>query len=376
MQPGRPPEELYKWVLEYERLGSHRTGSDGDELTAQWLAEKLALAGLTVRIDEVPFTGWQCQGAVRSGSDDIEALAVPYEWEGSIATNNVAIVDLDQGLGADASVFDEPIRQARDAGYEAVVCATRHHEGSLVGVNRPRERAGHGFPVFLVGGAELPKLKSSVVRIDATAASTASATSNVIGVTGGKGKRIMLTTPLNGWFTCAGERGTGIAVLLDLVARLGQEHQLLVVATGGHELGYFGAKEWIASEKSKSEQAFDKNSSIVHIGASTAVETDGPEGRTLIPTRRSFTSIRESEAGPLRVALAPIGLNPVPESTTWMGESEVWHTLGIPLLSVSGAGPDFHTPLDRAERVTSPSALTRVATALANAAEALDHSAR
>ena len=46
---------------------------------------------------------------------------------------------------------------------------------------------------------------------------------------------VLITTPLTGWFGCAGEQGTGVAVLLDLVERFA-DRPLLVLATGGHEL--------------------------------------------------------------------------------------------------------------------------------------------
>ena len=56
--------------------------------------------------------------------------------------------------------------------------------------------------------------------------------------------------PLTGWFGCAGERGTGVAVLLDLVERFA-DRPLLVLATGGHELDYLGVRQWVAARRAE-----------------------------------------------------------------------------------------------------------------------------
>jgi hypothetical protein len=135
------------------------------------------------------------------------------------------------------------------------------------------------------------------------------------------------------------------------------------VMTGGHELGYFGARAWALSDP----LAVHDVSAILHLGASVAVERAG----NLIPTRVALTSIPEAECAPIRDALRPIGLALNSSPARWVGEGEIWQHLGPPLLSTSGAGPDFHTPNDHAHRVTSAAALRRVADAFATAARSL-----
>lgn len=373
MRPGRDPAELFGLVEHYESLGIHRTGSVVDDVTARWFVDELAATGLAVHTEPVPFDRWECDVSVHVGDSTVECLAVPYEWTGDIDTTNVAVVDLEQGLGTDISVIAPHVRRAREASYEAAVFATRHPKGALVGINRPLSSAPVDFPVFLVAGSQLGALRSSTVRVVATARVEPGTATNVVGTTAGSGPRIMLTTPLNGWFTCAGERGSGIAVLFDLIARLAGEHELLVVATGGHELGYFGAHEWLAAQRRLQSPLLAEIGSVIHIGASIAVES---KPGTLTPIRRALTTVDASSIGTLREALAPIGLDPVPSSTSWTGESEIWCELGLPMLSFSGAGVDFHTPLDLAASVTSPGALSRVADAVAQATLALNSYAR
>lgn len=376
MRPGRTPEELFDLVATYEAFGRHRTGSPVDHATAEWFTDELRSFGLTVRAESVPFRGWEADATVEIGGAAIECLAVPYEWEGSIDTTNVAIIDLDAGLGGDISVIVEPVRQARAAGFDAVVCATRHPSGLLRAINRPLGAEATNVPVFLVAGDQLAVLQSSVVRVRASARTVDATTTNLIADNGTTQPartqpRLMVTTPLTGWFTCAGERGTGVAVLLDVVTRLVDDVALLVVATGGHELGCFGAHEWVADRMNGTATPAPAIGSILHIGASVAVDSAVSERRQLIETRVAMTSVSDAQSHAMRDALAAIGLKLTASATTWIGEAEAWKDLAVPMLSLSGAGLHFHTPEDHAVDVTSPASLARVAQAFTDAALAL-----
>ena len=172
----------------------------------------------------------------------------------------------------------------------------------------------------------------------------------------------MLTTPLNGWFGAAGERGTGIAVLRHVAERLA-DRPLTVVATGGHELGYMGAYAWV-------DRCTEPPACVAHIGASLAVETPVGGGRRLIDSRIAMTTLGESAARGAAAALDGAGITLRCDSDTWLGEGEAWSLLGVPVLSTTGAGPDFHTPSDTPERATSPRALATVADAVHRAVAA------
>jgi hypothetical protein len=75
-------------------------------------------------------------------------------------------------------------------------------------------------------------------------------------------------------------------------------------------------------------------------------------------------------------ALAPGAWSFVPEPDAWLGEGEVWSELDLPMLSVTGAGPWFHTPEDTPSNSTSPESLAVCAAALGEAVEAFDTAAR
>jgi hypothetical protein len=93
---------------------------------------------------------------------------------------------------------------------------------------------------------------------------------NVIGkVDRGKGRWIVLSTPRSGWFTCAGERGSGLAAWLALARWAPQalkDHDIAVLCNSGHEYEYLGA------EKSLDDAAPPPASTSLwlHLGANVA----------------------------------------------------------------------------------------------------------
>jgi hypothetical protein len=107
---------------------------------------------------------------------------------------------------------------------------------------------------------------------------------------------------------------------------------------------------------------------VVHLGASLAVEANGPSGRALINSRVAMTSLPPNVSAPIASVVESIGLALQSSCTRWACEGEAWSRLDRPLLSFTGAGPDFHTPNDTADRVTSPAALAYVSDAVAAAA--------
>lgn len=170
---------------------------------------------------------------------------------------------------------------------------------------------------------------------------------------------MLLTTPLSGWFRCAGERGTGIAVMLAVAERLAAEGvPLLVNGNSGHELIDLGAHHLAESKPAAC--------SIFHFGASVAAgEGDGDELRLADGVK--IRAWAPGAGAALAAALAPLDKTPIvvddaerahPES--WIGEARVWCTLDRPLISMAGGFPLFHTPEDVPECATTPALLERV----------------
>ncbi len=362
-------DRLFGLVEEYAAFGDHRTGSDADHATTVWVAQELADRGLTVEVATYGFDRWQVHGEVSIDDEPVEHLALHGEWEGLVPEGPVLATGYSVGFGGEQS-FEAVAGAAQSSGYTSAVLATEHPHGSLVGVNRaPGEETG--FPIVLVPGREAGRLdavEGRRIRVDLTAETGPGTTANVVAANAVEGRPLLLTTPMTGWFGCAGERGTGLAVLLDLVERLA-DRPLMVLSTAGHELQYDGVKRWVADRRLDA-------TAIVHVGAAAASEAPEDAGRrALAPTRVAFCGGSTATAA-VGEALAPGAWSFVPEPDAWLGEGEVWCRTELPLLSVTGAGPWFHTPEDTPSNSTSPDSLAVCAAALGEAVEAFDTAAR
>lgn len=349
-------QQLFDVVEQYSDLGVHRAGTPVDDHTAAWMAGLLKERGVEVSAESVPFRGWEASSTLWIDDVEVEHTPVYYSWTGTIDTTSVDARHVDVGFGGKRVVLDPAFEAAQATGAEAAVFATGGPDGSLRVVNQKPELA-YGLPAVLVAGRDLPAAGRPAVRLAMDASLVDATTTNLVGynpaaLRPGAGLPVILSTPLTGWFTCAGERGTGVAVLLDLVEQLA-DVPLLVLVTGGHELDYFGVRQWVGSAP--------PCRAVLHIGASVAVEADTPEGRGLAATRLAKTSVPKDDAGPMAERLTDLNLTLEAAASQWTGESEVFSALGVPMLSFSGAGKDFHTPQDIPSAATSPRALAQVA---------------
>ena len=359
-------DDLYRVVEEYEALGIHRAGTPVDRATFDWYARHLEAFGLTTERSAVPFDRYDADSTLTADGASIDHLPLFYEWTGSVDTTDVEVAEIDPaGHTFGRSTGDAPATGERDA----AVLATAHPHGSLVASNREIGDRG-GRPTVLVAGRDHRRLVDATevrLRLDARLASAT--TENLIARNDVAGPPLLLTTPLSGWFQCSGERGTGAAVLLGLVERFA-DHPLLVLATGGHELGYFGVREWVAA-------GGEPVAAVAHIGASAACDELGDDGvRRLIATRVARTDAGGATADAMQSALQGANYRFLGATDTWVGESEVLCELGVPMLSVTGAGAEFHTPEDHTARVTSPGSLALTCDAIGDALDALVSSLR
>jgi len=363
-------DALFRLVSEYHSLGHHRTGSTVDHSTAAWFAEQLTDRGLSVRSERVPYDAFTSDSTLTLDGEEIDHLVVPYEWTGSLTSAVVDYRSFDPRSGGVGDVLDAELANQK-AGVPLVL-STEHPNGALVGVNRSI-RDGSGVPTVLIAGRHHGRATTADRRLDLHARRDPGFTHNVIATNQhyAEGEpSLLLTTPLTGWFGCAGERGTGIAVLLALVEQL-SHLPLYVVATGGHELDFFGADRWLETSAAAPR-------CVVHVGASVAVLEGNPDeagtDRPLASTRMAFTNQSVCSSSDIASALEPANLAVIADTDRWLGEGTVFSKLDVPILSMVGAGIDFHTPEDTPERVTSPEALSVVANAVAQASEHLYHS--
>jgi hypothetical protein len=367
---------LYAIVQEYAAIGEHhRTGTAEDARTLDWFENRVRALGATTERQPWSFDRYDAEWSITADGADIAALPLFYEGTGAIDSTTPLTAAVSAVPAGPFPAWATIVENARSAGAPVVVVATQSSSGRLVAPNRSPAQLGSGLPALLVAGTLAGRLRTASVRARVAARIVGGRTSNVIGRVGAgpDRDRMLLTTPLSGWFRCAGERGTGIAVMLAVAERLAAEGvPILVNGNSGHELIDLGAHHFAETKPAAR--------SIFHFGASVAAgERDGDDLRL---TDGVKIRVRAPGAGAaLAAALAPLGKTPIvvddaerarPES--WPGEARVWCTLDRPLISMAGGFPLYHTPEDVPERATTPALLERVYHAVVAAARIIARS--
>lgn len=370
--------DLDQWVEQYCAFGDHRTGTGPDRATTAWFAGELAALGGRVERHPFAFDRYEGEVVVTAGGKELESDLLYYEGVGTVVTSapHVAVADAVAGHATSPALVAE-IESARASGAGVVVVATDHPLGELTMPNRA-PAIGGGLPVALVAGRHRDELDlRDDIAVELAARIVAGESENVIARFGDRARRpVVLATPLSGWFTCAGERASGIAVLLGLVDRLRDLCSLVVVGASGHELLPHHGLATLLRQPGVGAIA-DDPVIVVHLGANVAVATaDEVTGELALAPGSDRTASSPASRGVLARLpgidtrgldpLAAADLRPVVDPPAFLGEGALWASAtDAPLLSFVGASPWFHTTGDVAERTVDPAGLVTVTHAIA-----------
>jgi hypothetical protein len=171
-------------------------------------------------------------------------------------------------------------------------------------------------------------------------------------------------TPRSGWYTCASERGGGIACWLELMRTLRYAQptrDVLFVASSGHELGHLGIDVFVKNRPGIVSTAIG----WIHLGASIGAATGS--GNTIQASDDQFEAL-------LSHAITLVDLTIVrrnPRGTVPGGEAEVVHRGGGRYVSVIGSNALFHNPDDRGPRTVELGAISRFTKAFETVAQML-----
>jgi hypothetical protein len=333
---------LFADVAAYGSRTSHRTGTDDDDATIDWLRACCEIDGASVVLDSWTFRQWRATWSAEIDGSEIDALPVFYETIGHYGPEEIDVV-------------------------------ATPHPGGLLTVKNRRVRnppAGVLRPSMQVAGCYGERVHEVRAQIiDACVVEGRSA--NVLAGYGCDfaDAEVLIATPMSGWFSCASERGTGIAIARWLACELAaQGHRVGLLGTSGHELFNLGLEHHLSTRPTTA-------SAIVHIGASVAARNYSVEGVVAL----SDAVFAFANRPDVTTALGAVGFGErigSDDPSEWIGEGTRWCTQRRPLLSVAGVSHWFHTPDDRAEQSTHPDLLATVAPALLDASAALLASAR
>jgi len=358
--PSARGEILYALVDAYAALGDHRTATAVDSATRDWFSTELERRGATV--DRLPYAvdRYVADVSVTVDGASIEGLPLFYSGVGTVDTDDPFIGRVVTAFSFQPEV-EHALATAQTRGAEAAVIATNGPDGRLVALNR-EVLAASGPLAVLVAGRDHDPLESGRVHVVARAGIEPATSANLTGCFGEPAARpVVVTTSLTGWFACAGERGTGIAVLLEVAAAVAADLPVLVVATTGHELGFVGLHDYLG-------RGGITPRAVLHVGAGLAAG----DGRELGPLRFALADgVDERGAASLADALRDAALPVQRLEGPWPSEGQHWRAFGAPVLSLFGAFDRVHTADDVAMEVTSPELLDRVYGSVLDATHAL-----
>ena len=227
-------------IREYEGFGIHRTGWTGDDRSADWMQDILVAAGAKASVERFGFPlleyrrrllhypGGQVEGlplydsGFTPAGGGVEGELV--ELGSGDPFGNIVITPENDPAFTQANI-GRSIEDLEEAGSVGLVVVTGDPKGAVTVLNAVRLADPRSLPVLQIGAAEMRQhlatslLMHSEVRLEIDGDRSQSRARNVVATLPGtdpEAPSIGIMTPRSGWFTCAAERGGGIAILLAL----------------------------------------------------------------------------------------------------------------------------------------------------------------
>jgi len=360
---------LFANVQAYSRWPHHRTGTPEERDTVEWFEQSLKRAGAASSRWSYDFPRYDWSATVHAAGHLIEVLPLWYEGVGEIATSAPFVRPVTLANNFDKRDIAQALREARGDDARLAILPTFgsfESEGrrpALIACNVDPDTAKSGLPALLASGADLDLLAAGPLSAVLSAKRTEARADNVVARFGTGERPLLITTPISGWFTCAGERGTGIAVALELASELAKRVPVVVIGTTGHELENFGIRRQLAAGLGLAPRA------ILHIGASLAAGNRQPDGSLRLASTRYAVSSRPSSDAYAEA----LRRGEFQAFDRFLGEAADWSRAlpEIPLLSFAGSFRQFHTPEDKPEASTTPALLAQVYEAVRDATTAV-----
>ena len=379
----RVQQRIGSVIHAYEEQGFHRTGTDVDRISGNWLANEVRQIGLEPTLEEFPLSRVDPVGASLVVNDRrIEGL--PF-FDGAFTSpagisGPLGHLNSDAWIGlteippnaSETGALGDARRQNR---HQAIVVITRGARPGFCPSNAESFLRPFGPPVLQVASEEAPFL-ADCARQGAKAVLTAhvertqSQAFNVITVVPGTNKSaapLVVMTPRSGWWWCASERGGGLACWLETMraTRAAKPvRDVLFVASSGHELGHRGIDSFIERRPGLVSAA----KAWIHLGANIGA-AQGP-GNNLQASDDEMESM-------MAEVVTKVGLpidRRLPRGAVPRGEAENVHRGGGRYMSIIGNNDLFHNTNDRGADAVDlkviehfASAFAMVATSLASA---------
>jgi hypothetical protein len=257
-------------IQAYDAQGNHRTGTDVDNASAEWLANKVRQLGAepsleSFTLDRVDpkscylrIAGHRIDGVpvFDAGFTNGEGLHGRFGPLGSDA--EIGLAESEPSKLAEPGIeYRSQVSEARQSRHKAVVVLTRGTtRPGLFLMNASAFSKPFGPPMLQISSAESAWLKEQaqsrpeatlVANINRTAARAFNVTVKVAGSNPTLAP-LVLMAPRSGWWQCASEQGSRLACWLEAIRVLAggkSARDCFFVALSGHELDLLGMHAYI-----------------------------------------------------------------------------------------------------------------------------------
>ena len=390
-------EKLFRDVETYYNFGDHRTATEADLKTGEWLRGRLRAAGLQAeffnwtldhffldrcaltvdgkQIESFPL--WQPKATAVSGvSAPLTAFAP--------AINDAALKGRIVLFGSEFFGSQPPWRiewlerAARAGAVGAILIPARGNRLAAQNARPAYAEKRLPLPALIVAGADEAALKAAAEKHSAaelliTGRYEANAKARNVTARLNRGRKlIVVSTPISGWFGCASERGTGVALWLALAewaAARKSETSFLFIGNSGHELDNLGADKFLQSPRAP------KPADVtlwIHLGAGIASrewERAGAGWKPATGFRPGLLGTKEQFIPLLKESFT--GLPYTPNPARILGELKEVMDAGYPAFGLIAGTVFGHTRGDKPDS-TGPELLEPIAKALVKTIEAVE----
>jgi len=267
--PAGLEDRVAQVIQAYDGQGNHRTGTEVDQNSAEWLAGRVREIGVEPTFEAFSFSRLDPQSCyLRVANRRIDG--VPLFDAG--VTGGEGVHGRLGPLGSDAEIGlaeSEPVRlsepliaqgnqvqEARRSRHQGVVVLTRGARPGLFLLNASSFTRPVGPPMLQISSSESDWLREQAgAHVEATLTSqvtrTAATAINVTAKVAGSRAAlapVVLMAPRSGWWACASEQGSRLACWLEAMRVLAAgkpARDCFFVALSGHELGLMGMDAYI-----------------------------------------------------------------------------------------------------------------------------------
>ncbi len=379
---GLDPARIEVRIRAFEGFGIHRTGWPGDDRTSEWLRAELTAAGAPAEMERFSFPRVEVQRARLTWSDGSVDGEPMYDG----GFTRIGGLTGDLGEDGDPEPFGKilvatsalrgdrrwtaPDARAHYAALEnegvlGIVVPSGDPDGEIVVRNAEHIRQPFGVPVLQVASKEARRLSAALLlggeaTLEIDADRLNSRATNVIATLPGTDEAaapLVVMTPKSGWFTCAAERGGGIAIWLALAEGLAalpsRRRTVHFVASSGHELHHAGLEEFM-----KKRAALPKGAHAwLHLGASIGAKNATARMGTADDPLQDLATSALAEAGVEGYEALGVG-------APGGGEARNIAQYGGRYVTFLGGHPYFHSPQDTFDRACDPTSVSRWGTAM------------